>query len=257
MAIIHESKQNSMKEKASQYFFIAMLFFSIPIIYFISFTQGFYLYGIFHIFPFLLGGIGMIFLNKHSMLKAGIEGKEAAAHALRKLPDYYEVYEGIEVQRDSKTVRFDYVVVGDNGIFVVNVKNHNGTIEGREDASSWQQHKVGRKGGHYSNTIRNPIKRVRWQVHVLADYLKEKQISAWVEGIVYFANPSVRVNVNTERTPVIDSPEALQSYIDSYVPRKLLESHDLNTIRSIFIHDDRKHEEDKKELENTVYARKN
>lgn len=55
----------------------------------------------------------------------GLEGEDAVAHELLKLPSSYAVYRNIQL-RESCDI--DCIVVGPNGIFTIEVKSHSGRI---------------------------------------------------------------------------------------------------------------------------------
>ncbi len=232
MAVIHKG-HNELKQKARNYLILAIIFWIPPVLYIIAFTQGFHFEGLAHLFPFLLGGIGTIFGRKYSALRSGIVGEESTSNVLQELPDGYEVFSSVRLTTKDGRAEYDHVIVGENGIFVVEVKNHNGTIEGREEEHSWTQHKVGRKGGEYSSQMRNPVKQVRRQVHILSRYLKDNQLRIWVEGVVYFSNPKVHVYVNTVRTPVFTSSSALSHFLTSYEPRRKIADNELEKVRRL------------------------
>ena len=83
------------------------------------------------------------------ILVSGINGERIAAKVLAALPDSYTVFQDVEVTYDGKVSEIDNIVVGKSGVFIVEVKNHNGNITGDCEDTYWIQHKVGRGGTPY------------------------------------------------------------------------------------------------------------
>ena len=232
MATIHKGK-NALKTKANNYLLISILLAIAPIVYFVAFIQGFYFKGIFHLFPVMLFWAAIFFWKKYSVLSAGIKGEERTSSILRELPKGYEVFSSVQLSTNEGMAELDHVIVGENGVFVVEVKNHNGTIQGRDEDHSWIQHKVGRKGGEYTKEMRNPVKQVRRQVHILSSYFKQNGINLWIEGAVYFSNPQANVNVTSERTNVFTSSNELQTYLTTHSSKRKINHEVLNKAKAL------------------------
>ncbi len=56
---------------------------------------------------------------------------------------------------------FDFIVVGPNGIFCIEVKHHRGRIRGSEADKDWRQKKRSRTGRIHENDMRNPVAQVK------------------------------------------------------------------------------------------------
>lgn len=151
--------------------------------------------------------------NQYKVLQSGLDGENITTDELARFPDTYEVFCSVNIPMKDRFVEIDNIVVGPNGIFIIEVKNHNGTIIGTEDDHDWIQHKVGRKGGEYSNTFYNPMKQVKKQIHFLSEYFKQHGISIWIEGAIYFTNREVIVNVRSSKIPVLTSFDELSMFI--------------------------------------------
>ncbi|MGM8212258.1 nuclease-related domain-containing protein [Virgibacillus sp. W0430] len=226
-------KQNSIYSKANTYVTLSILFWIPTIIYFIAFTQGFHFDGIFHLLPFIPGLIGINFWRKYAALKSGLKGEERTSIALQELPSSYKVFRSVQINTSEGNAEIDHLVVAENGIFIVEVKNHKGNIVGNEADYKWTQHKVGRNGGRYSNQMGNPVKQVRRQTFILSKFLKQNSIPTWVEGVVFFCNPKVSVNVYSERTAVITDPDELKKYLMNYVPKHKVSKLDIEKTKKL------------------------
>lgn len=130
-----------------------------------------------------------------NILASGINGEKIAAEVLSVLPDGYTVFQDVTVPYDGRTSEIDNIVVGRGGVFIVETKNHNGSISGSIYGTHWMQHKVGRGGTPYSNEIYSPVRQVGTHIYRLANYLRHNGVNTYVEGIVYFTNPQCRVKI--------------------------------------------------------------
>ena len=65
-----------------------------------------------------------------SILSSGLEGENKTNAIFEKLSDDYYVLSDLNVKVGNKTSQIDNIVVGSNGIFVIETKNLNGLIEG-------------------------------------------------------------------------------------------------------------------------------
>lgn len=134
---------------------------------------------------FILGGV------KDRARQSGAAGEDYTLKALSNLPENYTIFNQVEVPDERSrtgTREVDFIVCGPNGIFVVESKNHNGTVAGGEHDESWTVHKVGRRGGAYSSQVRNPVKQVKTQVAVLNKYFRSRGLNPSITGVVTFSS---------------------------------------------------------------------
>lgn len=170
------------------------------------------------------------------ILEVGIEGEHAVAELVRHLPDSYVVYRNVPVAREGKKSEIDLLVVGPNGVFVIEAKHWNGTLVGNYTGEDWVQHKVGRGGTPYSSSHRNPVKQVGRQVDYLAYTLRNSGVRTWVSGVVYLSNPEAQVQMygTPDKAPVFAAAHGgareLWNYILSYTPRFPVSQQELQRI---------------------------
>ena len=132
---------------------------------------------------FFLGGY---LFSQCSRRCSGSWGEHKALSALSEaLPDQYHLFVNVSVHEKMES---DMVVVGPNGVFIVEVKSFNGTLEGGVNDRKWVLHKVGREGGRYTKTIKNPLGQLKRNIAILSQYLKLERCSAWIDGVVLFPN---------------------------------------------------------------------
>lgn len=108
-----------------------------------------------------LGVLLILFLNAGAVKRAGAKGEDATLAMLSTLPTSYTILNQVRVPNSKSRTGYtelDFVVMGPNGVFVIEVKNNNSRIVGAEDQTSWKVRKIGRKGTPYTATMRNPIK---------------------------------------------------------------------------------------------------
>ncbi len=149
----------------------------------------------------------------------GIAGEEAVASILsNSLDDSYTIIQNVVVTLDGKSSELDLVVVGNNGIFIVEVKNRNGRIQGSYDAPRWYQHKIGSGGGVYSSDFYSPVKQVATHIFRLAGFLRQNGVRFHILGSVFFSNPEALLRIEGEpgNIPVFGSYEDFIHYIRIY-----------------------------------------
>ena len=118
----------------------------------------------------------------------------AAAAALRALPYAYHVVVNPGFRVRGKVMELDAVVVGKNGVFIVETKNHAGVITGKTDAEWWSQ--VKRRG---AKTMKNPLLQAERQHKLMEQLLADAKQACPVHSFVYFANKNARVGVRDAR----------------------------------------------------------
>lgn len=173
-------------------------------------------------FIFLLGFaitglIAQTNISRVNALKSGLTGENKAKSILKRLSSDYYVLNDLSIEIEGKTSQIDNIVVGSNGIFVIETKNINGHIVGDANSNNITQHKVGRKGGKYSKTIYNPIKQVGTQVYRVSELLKKSNINIWVQGAVFFTNYQCEVELQSNKIPVFSIREEGENEILKYI----------------------------------------
>ena len=171
----------------------------------------------------LLATVLVCFLNDGSecadidMLISGISGERIATNVLAMLPDSYTVFQNVIVTYGNKQSEIDNIVVGKSGVFIIEVKNHNGRIRGNLGDTYWTQHKVGRGGTPYTNEMYNPVKQVGTHIYCLANYLRRKGVNTYIEGMVYFVNETCQLSLTGNSTISVYS-----SYEQEHICRQIL-----------------------------------
>lgn len=162
------------------------------------------------------------FLNFGTTEEFGAKGEDATLEILKQLPDSYTLFNQVKVPNEESrdgTTELDFIVVGPNGVFAVEVKHNNSTIYGNETAKEWRVLKIGRGGTPYTKIIRNPVKQVKKQIWALSSFLKAKKHKVWVEGMVFLSNPNSRLEFEGESSIPIIQQNGLVEHIQNCKPR--------------------------------------
>lgn len=159
-------------------------------------------------------GIGLVALtmiwSRQNQRLSGAIGEEfalgvptACPGSLKSLPDEYTVFNQYIVPFGESIREIDFIVVGPNGIFVIEIKHHRGKISGKDTDNNWIQRKRSRAGYTYEQKIRNPVRQVKQGIHGLKQYLKTKGLKPWIQGIVVFTNPDCTLSLGNTTVPVL------------------------------------------------------
>lgn len=224
MAKIYRTK-NLLRKKAKRQ--LLSILFAWLSYFMLVYLMNFNIVGI----GFFLSSLLTLYLVKcYRITKAGLRGEEDALKLVSSLSEEYSVFSNLKVEYENKESETDLIIVGKKGVFVVEVKNHNGTIVGDVDEKEWKQHKIGKRGGRYSATMYNPTKQVGTHVWRLSKNLRDQNMRVWVQGVVFFVNPEVKVEVEYKNVPVLTLEEDFSCYLEQLnVPKEL----DQQTVRKI------------------------
>lgn len=157
--------------------------------------------------------------NGDAALRAGAVGEDNAIKLLSKLPDTFAIYNQVDIPNPKSRTGFneaDIIVVGPEVIFVIEVKNNNGSIVGSEGDKEWQVNKVGRGGTPYSKAMRNPISQVKQLVWLLSEDLKKKNSRVWIQGVVLFSNSKANLLISGSTSAPVIRNSQLMDYLISY-----------------------------------------
>jgi len=136
----------------------------------------------------------LLLINEHISIgqpakpwkRAGEEGEDIAREILRDVIKGGDAQlSNVEIEIDGKEAELDNVIINSRGVFIFEVKNYSGTLFGTEDDYRWRKVKISSGGNAYEKQVLNPIKQVKRQVYLLAQYLKYYGCEVWVEGYVY------------------------------------------------------------------------
>ena len=121
--------------------------------------------------------------------RAGKKGEVFATNVIKNvLKEDDLLFTNVEISYDGKPAELDNVILNKNGIFIIEVKNYSGRLVGSEDDYQWQKFHTTRGGNTYEKAVKNPIKQVKRQVYILANYLDYYGTRVWVNGYALLIN---------------------------------------------------------------------
>jgi hypothetical protein len=162
--------------------------------------------------------LGIYSYKSYLTWRGGSLGEELVIRELEGLSDSYILLNGLIVPPNRGDT--DHIIVGPNGIFVVESKNYGGRISC--DGDVWRKIKVGRGGGVYNLKIGSPSNQVKRNAKVLKDFLLHHQDEIfkggaphlWVHGILVFTNPDAEIELRNPTIDVVDL-DSLSNHVKS------------------------------------------
>ena len=164
----------------------------------------------------------------------GQYGEAVATGIIRKClyPDDY-LLTNIQIRYYDKKTEFDNIIVNKYGVFIIETKNYNGTLVGNVDDYEWKKYKTTDAGNTYEKSVKNPIKQVKRQIHILSSFLKYYGIDTWIRGYAILLQGNSPVNseyilknqqdiirvIHTQDRKLL-SKEEVDSIYSHLIPRK-------------------------------------
>lgn len=129
--------------------------------------------------------------------RAGRHGEQVASDVIRKvLREGDLLFTNVIISWEGKSAELDNVIVNSYGVFIIEVKNYIGYIVGNEDDYEWRKYKTTDAGNTYEKAVKNPIKQVKRQIHILAKYLEYYGPRVWVNGYVILLHGNSPIESN-------------------------------------------------------------
>jgi hypothetical protein len=133
----------------------------------------------------------------------GQVGEKKMALRLKRLPKEYVVLNNVIISPFGLPTQIDHVVVSPYGIFVIETKNHKGSIYGGENEQYWTQNIFGEKYKHY-----NPILQNKTHVNALRKLLQSRFGNLNFISIIAYTNKA---------TLHVDADSAIVTYVKKVV----------------------------------------
>jgi len=192
----------------------AICFFTFAIIFFLSVTQLLLtlqldvLTGVGLLTSLILLIIGYFYLKKYRIYKGGWEGEKQVAKLLNsKLSDDYYLINELKIGKGGD---LDHIVIGPNGIFVIETKNWSGKITCQSD--EWQRQDRHKFNNSPSRQVKNNTNKIR---RLLEAQSSLRNHGVWIEGIVVFTNHNIELQLNKPTVTILRLPE-LPDHIINY-----------------------------------------
>lgn len=137
-----------------------------------------------------IGIILYIFLKVNYPKLRGFYGEKYVKEELKKLSsDKYIILNDILIKDSNGTHQIDHIVITENEIFVIEMKNYYGLIVGNQYYERWFQYL-----GKYKNKFYNPLRQNYGHIKTLSKLLDLEE--KYFVSIICFSNQS-KLNVNT------------------------------------------------------------
>jgi hypothetical protein len=182
----------------------------------------------------------VVFLSyrkRYGILQAGVRGEDTTRKILQKLPKEFTVLTNPVILNRGITMELDFVVVGKNGVFIVESKNHRGIITGKTSWSSWKQVKHGKNDKVYEKEITNPVKQAYRQSKRMEEVFRDFNIAANVYSILYFVDNRTELKIIDDadmNVAIFNNEESLLNYIRNTKGRETVSSDELAKIIRFF-----------------------
>lgn len=192
------------------------LHISIPVIFIVSAFLGF-----------------VFFINikkKYDILKSGVRGEENTLKLLKKLPGDYTVITNPVIHNRGITMELDFVVIGKNGVFIVESKNYRGAVCGKTSGSSWKQIKYGKNGKTYEKEVSNPARQSYRQKQRLSELFRDMKINVSVFSVLYFVDSRTELRIQDDadlNIAIINNEKVLLEFIKNTKGKDKISSDEL------------------------------
>jgi hypothetical protein len=164
----------------------------------------------------------------------GFVGEDVVSHSLMHLGDEYYLISDIKFSSNSGNI--DHVILGPNGIFVLETKNYGGTVECVGDEWTKYYDKA-----HYQKfyEIRSPSKQVKRNAIIIKKLIEstnilDKSINFWVDGIVVFVDSTLILRLINPTIPIL-RPNQLYNYIINRPTKNKFSPQELESMAQMII----------------------
>ena len=137
---------------------------------------------------------------------SGVIGETTIIEELMNLDDTYHLINSVIIPPNRGDA--DHIIIGRNGIFVIESKNYGGKITCNGD--EWSRRKKSRKGNVYEMRIGSPSKQVKRNATTLKSLILEhkgeifKNVPRiWVNGILVFTNKNADIHINNPTVNIL------------------------------------------------------
>lgn len=232
MAIVHKGKK-TLSRQANQYLLTSLVCVLMLFAYVVTIVQGqaeTEINPVYMALPVLWVVGAILYFRKYRIFKAGSVGESDLLEYVRKLPNQYHIFTNFQIKEKRIHDEVDFIVVGDNGVFVIEAKNHVGKIVGKEDDVEWKQYKSDKNGKPYTKILANPIKQADWHAININRLLRMLGFRATVSGLLVFTNPKATLELGASKLTILDNSKAVNQYILNYKPQQKLDKSHINKI---------------------------
>ena len=160
------------------------------------------------VFPLVPLAAFYFYLRKYRIYNGGWRGEKSVAKLLSKTlsNDYYLIN---DVYLHDGGGDIDHIVLGPNGVFVLETKNWSGKINCNGD--EWQR--PGKRNmGSPSRQVKRNTAKIK---HIIESSTALRSLGIWVDGIVVFTNNHAQLHLNNPTLPILKLQQ-LTSHITTH-----------------------------------------
>ena len=163
------------------------------------------------------------YLRKYRIYSGGWEGEKQVAKFLTStLNDDYYLLNNLYLSNGGGDI--DHIVLGPNGVFVLETKNWSGSISCNGD--EWQR--AGKR--NFSGSPSRQVKRNAAKIKQIIDSSPNlRHLGVWVEGIVVFTNKHSTLHVNNSTVPILKLSQ-LPSHLIAHRNSRIISHEQLEAI---------------------------
>lgn len=181
---------------------------------------------------FLCSVVYFVAARRYNVLLSGYRGEKTLMKLSKKLKnENVTVFYNLPIRYKRNRSELDMLIISESGILTVEVKNHSGTIFGNDNDDKWKQVKTYKNGKSTEIEMDNPLKQIRRQREILKSILRSEGYDLWVDSVLYFSSPIVRLKLNLRSDSyVCSSEEDLLKFIRNYKSKSPLSEDDIEKI---------------------------
>ena len=174
-------------------------------------------------------GIGGFFSYININYVKGLYGEILVTEYIRRLDDSYYLINDVKLPNSYGNI--DHILLGPNGIFVIESKHFEGEV--RCNGDNWYQYNREWKNPEEYER-KSPSKQVKGNALRLKQFIEsknifKKQFNFWVDGIVVFTSDNVELILNHPTVPVIKI-KGLYKYIKNKQSNLTFSTQELESI---------------------------
>ncbi|GHU46749.1 hypothetical protein FACS1894120_4090 [Clostridia bacterium] len=157
----------------------------------------------------------VIISQRYNILASGFTGERYLKKLVKSVSRDGYAFMNLPVRYRSRKSEIDMLIVSRRGVTIIEVKNHGGTIIGDCRKITWVQHKVYRDGRVADTEMNNPFMQLKRQRDILKNILRVNGVSVWVDSLLLFSNPKVKLRVTGATNELyFAGGEELRHYLD-------------------------------------------
>jgi len=171
--------------------------------------------------------------QRYNVLISGYRGERSLIRTVKKLGGNYSVFTNLQIRYKKNRSEIDLLIIGENGLLIIEVKNHSGVIIGKSSDETWIQRKYYRNGKTAEIIMYNPFTQIKRQREILKNILRANGFDVWVDCVLFFSGmASLRLNLSGNDN-VVNSENELIGFINGYKSKTPLTEEDVSRITDV------------------------